>query len=454
MHIRSFPAALAAALTLLPAAVAHADAPWSAPSTIPGAAAQSAPLVLTRSGNGVLIDGANRAPNPPAGTEGAPSVLVPLSGDGRLRGTVHALPLAAAQLATYASDRIVVAGSTLDAQGTISDRSHVQVGFGSAGGDLGRLRDLSGSTGEHVFALSSSKAGDVGLVTGDTKRRRVWVRRHGGSATFRLVLTINVTNRARGATIAVGSTGDALVVWEDQHHVYARHIGPSGGLGKTAHVGDGVQSHLQAAVGNDRRLSVAWMSQRVDEGEAATPAQGFFATAAPGHGFGSARALTSGGSTGTGRYVSDPAIRLLVADDGTTRLALTDFDDARARFFVTTRLVTSGHLGPAQVVSDPARNGVLSDLAVGADGSAAIVWRTGVGGNDPDGTSGSVLAAVSPDAKTPFGAAETVTGPDLVAVVAPTAALSSRQGHALVTIPTLTQTSSALSIAARAPIAP
>src|SRR4051812_2441447 len=161
MLLRRLPAALAVTVAVLPAAAAHAEAPWSAPATIPGAAAQSAPLVLTAAGNGLLIDAANRSAQAPAE---APSVLVPLFGDGRLRGTVHALPLAAADVATYASDRIVVAGSTLDAQGTISGGSHVQVGFGSAGGDLGRLRGLSGSTGEHVFALSANAAGDMALV--------------------------------------------------------------------------------------------------------------------------------------------------------------------------------------------------------------------------------------------------------------------------------------------------
>jgi hypothetical protein len=453
MLLRRLPAALAAAgisAALLPVA-AHADAPWSAPATIPGAAAQSAPLVLTRAGNGVLVDGANRSAEAP---EGAPSVLVPLFGDGRLRGTVHALPLAAASVATYATDRIVVAGSTLDAHGTISGASQVQVGFGSAGGDLGRLRGLPGSTGEHLFALSSNAAGDIALVTGTTQRRRVFLRRHGGGTTFRLVLTIPVSSQGRGATVAVGKTGDALVAWEDRHHVFARHIGPTGGLGRTTRVGDGVQSRLQAAVGDDRRLSVAWMSQRVNEGEAATPAQGFFATAAPGHGFGAARTLTSGGAMGTGRFTSDPAIRLVVGRDGTTRLALTDFDPARSRFTVVTRDVAGGHLGAPQVVSDPAGNGVLADLAVGADGAAVVVWRVGVGGAAGDSTPIGVRAAASPAPGQPFGAAETVSGPERDVPLAPTAALTSAHGPALVTLPVLQQTTSALEVSSRAPMAP
>jgi hypothetical protein len=455
MNLRRLAAAAAAlALPLLPVAAAHADARWSAPAVVPGAAGQTVPLVLTRAGNAVLVDGALGGPDAPAGTEGAPSVLVPLAGDGSLRGTVHALPLVAADVATYGGDRIVVAGDTLDAQGRFSDRSRVQVGFGSAGGDLGRLRGLPGSTGEHVFAMAADKAGDVALVTGDTHRRRVWVRGHGGGATFRLRLTIPVSNRGRGATVAVGAGGDVLVAWEDQHHVYARHVGPGGGVGRTTRVGDGVQSRLQAAVGNDRRLMVAWASQRVDEGEAATPAQVFFATAAPGRGFGRAQEVDGSDATGTGLYVSDPAVRLVVGDDGTTLLADTGYDAAAGRFRVLVRRVSEGRLGAAQVVSDPARDSVLGDLAVGADGAAVVVWRTGIRGADPSLGTPSVQAAASPAPGRPFGAPETVTGADLVVPVAPTAALGSARGHALVAIPSLGQTTSQLSLSARAPIAP
>ena len=444
-----FPAVVAAAAALaLPAAsTAHADAPWSAPAAVPGATGQSAPLITTRAGRSAVLAGANSATT--AGSE-----LVSLGADGRPARTPVGLPIAAGQLLTYAADRVVVAGSTIDPRGGISARSHVQVAFGSAGGDLGPLRGLTGSTGEHVFALAANEAGDAALITGDTKRRRVWLRRHGGSASFRVGLTIPVTNRARGATVAVGATGDALVVWEDSHHVYARHIGPAGGLGRTTRVGDGVQSRLQAAVGPDRRLMVAWASQRVDEGEAATPAQDFFATAAPGHGFGAARAVDHSDATGTGLYVSDPAVRLVVADDGKTLLADTGYDAAANRFRVLVRRVSAGHLGAAQLVSDPARDSVLGDLAVGSDGAAVVVWRAGIRGADPSSAPQAVQAAVSPASGQAFGAPETITGADVTVPVAPTAALGSARTPALVALPTLGQTTSSLQLAARAPIAP
>jgi hypothetical protein len=184
MSLRRLPIALALGAALIPAlpSVAAADAPWSAPTPIPGAGGQTAPLVVTRAGHGVLLAGADRSGAAPAG---AASELVPLGPDGRPSGPARGLKIAAAKLVTYASDRVVVAGSTLDARGTISDRSHVQVAFGSASGPLGTLRGLTGSTGQDVRALAANKAGDVVLVTANTKKRQVWIRRHGGPSTFR-----------------------------------------------------------------------------------------------------------------------------------------------------------------------------------------------------------------------------------------------------------------------------
>ena len=62
-----------------------------------------------------------------------------------------------------------------------------------------------------------------------------------------------------------------------------------------------------AAMDATGRMLVAWKSQRIDEGEAATPAVVSFATAARGHGFGARRTIETVGQTGTGRSVTAPA---------------------------------------------------------------------------------------------------------------------------------------------------
>ena len=439
--------ALAGTAALAVPATAMADPPWTAPAAGPGAAQLATPLAITSAGRGVALAAANRSPQAPAG---AASELVPLGLDGRINGTIRGLRIAAAQLATYATNRTVIAGSTLDARGTISDRSHVQVALGSAGGNPGTLRGITGSTGEHVFALASDHAGDIAVVTGNTRRRRVLIRRP-GSSTFRLALTIAVSSRARGATVAVGPKGDVLVMWEDNHQIFTRHLGPTGHPGTRFHVGDGVQSRLQAAIDKSGREMVAWASQRVSEGESASPAEVFFATAAPGRGFGSARHVESAGATGAGRFVSDPAVRLVVGSDTTTTvLAWTGFDGTH--FVARAAPVSGGHIGARQVVSDPARNGVLGDLAVGTGGSAVVLWRAGVAGADADGSPAGVLAAVRPSAGAPFGASEPITPAGQDTPVAPSVATGPTAGGALALLPTLTP-AAALQVAARAPSA-
>jgi hypothetical protein len=234
------------------------------------------------------------------------------------------------------------------------------------------------------------------------------IRRPNGRG-FVQAFQTTVGSQGRGATVAVGARGDVLMVWENAHHIYARHVGPSGGVGAVHHIGDGVQSHLQAAVESGGRLLAAWASQRVNEGEAASPATLLFTTAAPGKGFNKAKQLESVGPTGTGRYVSDPAVRLVTG--GASLLAWTGYDQGTQRYVVRVMQINGGHTSTPQTVSDPAANAVLGDLSVDADGGAGVIWRTGIAGADPDGAPQRLQAALRPSPSQPFGAPETILAP-------------------------------------------
>lgn len=397
-------AAAAATAALAAPGLASAAAPWTAPATIPGAAPAPAPLLLTGDGRGLLFPSTDRSAAAPAG---APTEIVSLNpATGAANGAPRPLGIASVLADAYARDHYVIAGSTLDADGTISDRSHVQVGFGTGGGDVGRLRGLTDSTGEHAFALDANSDGVVALVLGNTKERRLLVRRPNGAG-FVQAFSTKVGSQGRGATVAVGAKGDVLMVWENEHHIFARHVGPSGSVGAVHQIGDGVQSHLQAAVESGGRLMAAWVSQRVDEGDTATPATLFFTTAAPGKGFNKAKQLESIGVSGTGRYVSDPAVRLVTG--GASLLAWTGFDASSSFYVVRVMQINGGHTTTPQTVSAPAGNAVLGDLSVAADGAAGVIWRTGVAGADADGTPEQAQAAVRSFPSQPFGAPETIT---------------------------------------------
>jgi hypothetical protein len=439
-------AALAAAAAV--PAIAGAAPPWTAPLTIPGAAPTPAPLIVTADGHALAFPAADRTAAAPAGAVTESVALDPATG--APAGPVHGLPVASVLAAAYGRDRFVLAGSTLDARGTISDASHVQVGYGTHAGDLGPLKGIAGSTGEHAFALDANRDGVVAIVVGDTRERRLLVRRPDGRGLVQAFRTA-VTSQARGATVAVGAQGDVLMVWEDQHHVSARHVGPAGGVGAVHRIGDGVQSHLQAAVDAGGRLLAAWVSQRVDEGESATPASVFFATAAPGHGFGPARRLEDAGTAGVGRYVADPAVRL-VATGGATVLAWTGTSPATGHFVVKAMPIAGGHRGSVQTVSDPAANAVLGDLSVDDAGRAGLIWRTGVAGADPDGTPQQLQSALRPAPAQPFGAPEAIATPAGATLpYAPRIVLAPATGTALAEVGTFASagTATAFAVAAR-----
>jgi len=421
-------AALAA--LALPAG-ASAAAPWSTPATIPNATRAPSQSVFTAGGQGIVLSAQVRGPGR------GPTQLAGVTTGGRAAYT-RSLSFADSRMATYGSDRIVVAGRTLATSGpyagTIDDSSTVVARFGTPTA-LGPTRTVPGTKGRQLYALASNHDGLVALVIGAPRTRTVFIRKP-GSSTFAVKLRIKVSARARGATVAVGDRGDVLVVYEDAHEVLARHIGRRGTIGSAHRLGPGVQSNLQAVVNDDGRLAVAWKSQRVNEGEAASPAIMSFATAAPGHGFGAARRIATVGPT-AGQYVAPPGVRLLALGDDAL-LAYTGFDGAN--YTVEAVQVTGGRLGSAERLSPTGVDAALGDAAVDAKGAQLVAWRFGGPGDLPGGQPAQVplLANVRSATGGAFGGAEAIgpAGTDLL--YPPSTAIDPVSGGAIVAYGTLT----------------
>ncbi|HEY1540427.1 MAG TPA: hypothetical protein VGF63_13570 [Solirubrobacteraceae bacterium] len=445
MPLRKHTVALALAALAGAAAIpssAAASPPWSAPASIPAATGAPVQSVFTAAGHGVVL-------SPNGGGRSAPAQLAAVTPAGAVTSTTP-LAFVGDDLATYAGDRIAVAGQTLATAGpdigTIDDSSSIVTRLGTPAA-LGAQHTVPGTKGQQIYGLASNHAGLMALMTGaGTKTRTVFIRKP-GSSTFSAKLRFSVSSRARGATVAVGDTGDVLVVYEDAHEIRARHIGPHGSVGAVHELGAGVQSDLQAIVDDDGRLEVAWKSQRVDEGEAATPALVWFATAAPGHGFGSAHKIATVGQVGAGRYVAAPAVRLLAVGNDAL-LAYTGYDGANYR--VEAQQIARGHLGGVQQLSPAGVDAVLGDAAVDAQGAQIVAWRSGVAGADPSGLPGGqashtpVLANVRPAGAVAFGAAELVSPADTDVPLAPSAALDPVSGRAIVAYGLLTPQSAQL----------
>jgi hypothetical protein len=415
------------AATLAAPASALAAPPWSAPATIPNALGSSTPIVVTPAGSAVLLAPISRTAAGSA--DGPPSELVALGPYGQ-SGPAQPVAIAAGLLAAYAGNHVAIAGSTL-VDGTITDRSHSAVALGTAGGALGAAHGLSASTGQHVMGLAGNARGDLAVVTGDAAHARTVYVRRAGAASFRIALRIAVSSKARGATVAVGPKGDVLVVWEDDHEIFARHLGPTGHAGAVHRIGDGVQSQLQAAIDAGGRLEVAWKTQRVSEGESDTPAIVRFATAAPGHGFGPQRTVETVGASGTVRFVGAPGVRLIAEANGSTLLAWTGFD--ASHFVVRATEVVGGHRGTPQTLSPAGEDAVLGDAATGASGAAIVAWRSGVQGADPvPGATEAVFASLRDPGATAFGGPEQVSESGEDVPTAPFAARDPASGRSFV----------------------
>jgi hypothetical protein len=408
-------ALVSAAVLSIGAPTAEADPPWSAPAVLPGVG--TGPAAATARGNVVALTVADRSR--PPGTAAQLLRLDPAA-DGTVRSATG-IDLAGTAIAAYASDHIAVAGTSIGPSGTVDAASRVRVGTAPAASGAPALRTLSGTQSQNVTALAGNARGDVAISTRGGRTRLIYLRR-AGTSTFRRVLTLRVSDTARGVTVAVSPSGELLVVWEDRHELFARHRGARGTWGAVHALGPGVQSDLQAAMDATGRMLVAWKSQRVSEGEASEPAVVSFATAAPGHGFGPRRVIETVGQTGAGRFVSAPGVRLAVTTRAQALLAWTGFDGAR--FVTRAAPIAAGHIGGRQQLSPAGVDAVLGDVAVAGDGRALVLWRSNVAGADPlPGLQPHLFGNARPAAATAFLAPEAIGGDAREVLAAPTAVI-------------------------------
>lgn len=398
----SSPAITAALLVAALPAAARADAPWGPPAPVPGAGSE-VQVVFTQAGHGLLATTDAKA------TNGQGTLLTPVGSDGA-PGAGQRLKVSGGLLAPYGSDRVLVAGTTPAVTGKQADVARVLVAVATPGGAVGPFRALPGSTGQQLYAAAGGADGTAALVTGwvtGHRERVVWI---GRGAAVRRALTFRVGERARGATVAVGPRGDVLVVYEDAHAIFSRHVGRTGHAGPAHRLGAGVQSGLQARIAASGRQEVAWISQRVNEGEAGTPAVVFYTSAARGHGFTPARVVRRSDLTGPGAYVAAPGVRLVGSGEDSSVLALTTSDGAHSRTAVAD--VVAGRVGIAEPVSPAGEDDVLGDLDDAPSGGTLVLWRTATRGGDAVGPQ-RVMARLRPHGAVTFGPAEVVSPPEV-----------------------------------------
>jgi len=395
----------------LPAA-AHAAAPWSAPTPIPGTGPSFPRLGV--SGNGTAI--AAWSEGGALGT-GMPHLLGASQPASAPFGAARQLGrLSLTGLATYGSDRVVALGTSGN------EHPRAAVAFGRTDGSFGTPRNVALPGESRAVAIAANAEGDVAVLVRDCPdsfcRRPtpyLIVRRRGSSFGSPIKLAPR-TNTVFGA-VAVNARGDVLVVWErplqgstGTRGLYARERTAGGRLGSTRRLGTSAPApKISAALGDGRRAVVAWVSQRVSEGDAGSPAMIRAAIAAPDERFGGEQTLEVVDVTGTGRYVGQAGVQASISAHQRPLIAWTGFQNDR--FVVRAAEVADGtRLTGPQVISDPSQDTVLSDAATTASGQAVVLGLQGLRGADPIGPV-SVVAATRAVRSRAFGAPEAVSDP-------------------------------------------
>ncbi len=423
---------------------ALADPPWSAPQTITGAyEARWEPI----QGGGLSGSALNTVDGLLAFTPGGAGAAVlgrDAGGRGFTRfngaqGSFGALTastfagIAPSRIAPFGRTGVVLAGQA-NAKGDPSSPLNPAILLNAA---VTRGSSASGFSARQVLAkgvlagcaapavvtaLATNGSGDTAVVvsvpvTGRTRvagyRSRLFIRGRGQS-TFRRIMDFGRTTVGRSpAALAINNPGDVLVTWDDRVSVRARMITSSGKIGHEQRLGQGGSAvfgdRLVAAMDGTRRMLVAWMAQRVGEGDyAGSPGIVALAYASPYSAFRPAQVVQRDLPKGSGRAIRGPAVRAaLLRDRGV--VVWTGY--ANGRYVVRTVDVTSGRASTPTDLSPAGTDASLQGLAVGPRGGTIAAWSSRTrNGSAPLPSPPPGLYAISRAADAAaWGAVETVT---------------------------------------------
>lgn len=253
MHLpRTFFATAAAALAL--PGTALAAAPWTPPVSVSGEAT-AAPHVLFAGGTGTV------AFNGPGASFARPVLRAPLDGSAQAVEWPGANGFDTTYGAFAGGKRALYVGS--------NGQERVLVGQAAGDADSRWRTSLRGpKTGGARAAAAPGAA--VFSTFGAGSIGRVYLVRQTGQ-TLGPTQTLSGRGHIRSVAVATNAGGDVLVAWDRSGTIEARYwyarsqrLSAVKALGKTD-----AALKLGVALGDDRRAIVAWIDQRISEGEAA-----------------------------------------------------------------------------------------------------------------------------------------------------------------------------------------
>ena len=403
--------ALTLALAALPAA--SAQAAWTAPQSLSGAANEvSVGTLATDPGGRALTTWVPSTYTNGHFTSGGALSATRAPG-ATLFDTARRAPAFLAGPVLFGATRAVGLGGTVGSWNRCGPKVDLQVRYGRSDGTfalpptIAAFRATGGNWGPSVDANAAGQVAAAWVQsTSDCKRAIVEVarRRGGGTGAFTAPETLRGRGSAVTPAVAVGQGGDMLVAWGrrtgfGETASEARYRPAGGAWGPLQRLGtSSAPGLILTGVTQNGRAYVVWQRLQYNEDTGMTAALRAAVQPAGSRSF-RAATLLEGIHTGNSNVPLRPR---LVISANTALLGWT----GRVESHWVVRAAqsgSSGAFGAAQTLSDATRDAALADLALLPRGTAAVTWSY----LDDEQIQSDVMVSLRP-AGASFAAAEQV----------------------------------------------
>jgi hypothetical protein len=254
-------------------------------------------------------------------------------------------------------------------------RTRIQVRFGRTTGSFGSARTIADAPFRLLStSVSANTRGDAAVAwfaDRGTSNDRVFVsiRRADGSFSSPIQLT---EGRIRSVDVAVGPEGQVLVAWDARGTIrtrFRRSMTTPFGSTETLRSEETFFAQRHTAVGGSGRAYVAWSAKFISEGGAQHDVFYEVAVRPSGQRFRDATLLERQPAS----RPQEPIALAVIGRDATVAWSGFDGTNARVR---TASTDSAGRFGPAQDVSPPGTDAVVSDLKIAA-GQRVVLWDNG-----------------------------------------------------------------------------
>jgi hypothetical protein len=390
----------AVALLLAVPVAAAADPPWSPPQNVSAPHLFAGPtLGAVAAGNGSALAFWSSQDTTTPVLRWHAAARAPGSAT---FGPQRSAPSDLFDMTAYASTR-TLAGFARQIGPPEVPRTRLQVRFGRTDGTFGSARTVVDDRERLVSpVLAADARGDAALAwfaDRGTFNDRVFVSLRPAGGSFGRPIQL-VQGRIRSVAVAVGPEGQVLVAWDARGKIQARFQRSrtaSFGSTETIQSEETFFAQIHAAVGDSGRAYLAWSAKFMSEGGAQHDVFYEVAVRPSGKPFRPATLLERQPAT----RPQGPIGITLNGRDATVAWSGFDGTNGRVRAASTD---PSAHFGPAQDVSPPGTDAVLSDIDTAA-GTRVIAWDNG--SFDANQVFAAVAPALPPGG--PFGPAETVS---------------------------------------------